>query len=62
MWVLRRYDRPDDKWPMYVAAPGSRASYTPALEKAQKYRTREQAVHDSCVESETPVNVDDILY
>jgi len=48
-YVLRRTD-PAPRW--FVAEPGSDRSYTPAIAKARKFKTRDEAEADRCPENE----------
>ena len=43
----------------YVARPGSRSSFTPKLQDARVYPTKESAERDRCPESEVAVCVED---
>lgn len=45
----------------YVAAPGSKNSYTRSLDKAQRYATRADAERDRCPENETIIHVRELL-
>ncbi len=56
MYVLRR-----NSDGFYVAPPGQDKSYTPRLEEAQTFRTPDEAERERCVDSETIVNVNDLL-
>lgn len=55
MWALKRIDQGGG----YVADMRKSAggSYTHALERAKLYRTKEEAVADSCPGNEVPVDV-----
>lgn len=55
MYVIRRNDG------VYVANLGERCSYTPSLERARKFSTRESAERERCPGNETVVSVWDIL-
>lgn len=61
MWVLKRKE--DGK---YVAKDFIRnvtgASYTRSLRDAKKFKSKEEAVADSCVENEVPVQIDPYDY
>lgn len=61
MWVLKRKE--DDK---YVAKDFIRSisgsSYTKSLRDAKKYDSKEQAIIDSCVENEVPIQIDPYDY
>lgn len=46
---------------LYVAKPGRDKSYTPRLEHADVFKSREQAQAHRCVDSERIVAVADIL-
>lgn len=54
MYVLIRTDQGGG----YVAKPGHRSSYTPRLEDAKKYPTKEAAKRDACPENEHAVKVE----
>jgi hypothetical protein len=45
----------------YVAKPGSNKSYTDRLDSVQIFSTYEDAERNSCVENETPVNVENFV-
>ena len=61
MWVLKRKE--DGK---YIAKDFIRqisgSSYVYSLKDAKKYNNREEAVADSCVENEVPVQIDPYDY
>lgn len=61
MWVLKRTEDG-----LYVAKPEivqlSGNSYTRHLMHAKKFNTREEAVADSCVENERPIQIDPYEY
>jgi hypothetical protein len=44
-YVIRRTD-PAPRW--FVAEPGSERSYTPAISRARKFKTRDEAEADCC--------------
>lgn len=56
MFVIRRME--DGK---FVARPGMQESYTWFLQKAQVFKTREQAQACACDGNERVVDLDDIL-
>jgi len=45
----------------YVARPGSRGSYTGALQLARVYSTREAARRDFCVENEVVISIEEAM-
>lgn len=53
MWALKRIGNGK-----FVSLPGSKSAYTTALQYAQLFHTREDALANSCVESEYPVEID----
>ena len=57
MYILRRTDQGGG----YVAPSGSKSSYTTIPTRAKRYETKEQAIADSCIENEVPVNLYEIL-
>lgn len=56
-FVLRRTDQEGG----YVAQPGSLKSYTHNLLRARRFRTREEAEADRCVENEVIENFEDLI-
>ena len=61
MWVLKRIE--DGKFvskPEITVMTGK--SYTPSLRNAKKFKSKEEAVADSCVENEVPVQIDPYDY
>lgn len=61
MWVLKRIE--DGKFiskPEITAMTGK--SYTTSLRNAKKFKSKEEAVADSCVENEVPVQIDPYDY
>lgn len=59
MYVLIRIDQGGG----YVARSGNRqgASYTKRLEEAQTFRTREEAVANSCPENECALSLEECM-
>ena len=57
MWVLKRTSDG-----LYVAKAGLHNSYTTSLRLAEKFDNREAAVAKSCVENETPVQINPYDY
>lgn len=57
MYVIQRTDQGGG----YVAEYGSKHSYTNRVEKARRYRTREEADTDRCPENEVVVELPLIL-
>lgn len=51
----------DTKSGKYVAYPGSNSSFTPRLENARVFPTREIAERERCPQSERIVNLDGIF-
>lgn len=61
MWVMKRIE--DGKFvskPEIIQMTGK--SYTPSLRNAKKFKNREEAVADSCIENEIPVQIDPYDY
>lgn len=54
-YVLQRTDG------AFVAQPGGKASYTPYLQRAQFFRTREEAEAQRCPGNELVVDLDSII-
>ena len=50
-----------DNRPSYVARPGAEHSYTPRLEEAWVFDTREEAKRMACPRNEVVVSVVDIM-
>lgn len=55
-WVLKRSPKDGGG---YVSRPGSRGSYTPYLQHARLYPSREAAERDSCPGNEQAIRVDE---
>ena len=61
MWVLRRIENGK-----YVAKSEitqmTGSTYTSSLRNAKKFKNREEAVADSCIENEVPIQIDPYDY
>lgn len=56
-YVIKRTDQGGG----YVAPPGSRASYTPYLQSAQVFSTREEAERNRCPGNEVVLPVEEAM-
>lgn len=57
MWVLKRKE--DGK---YVAKTFTGSSYTRSLVLAEKFPTKENAIENSCIENEVPIQINPYEY
>ncbi len=46
---------------LYVAKPGRKKAYTNSIKCAQKFSTKEEAIVNSCIESEYPIDIDSLI-
>ena len=60
-WILMKTDEGPSMPPRYVAPPESPHSYVEDPFKANRYRTRSEAMADACVENETAVDLTEIF-
>ena len=56
-YILKRTDQGGG----YVAPSGSKNSYTRDPLKAKRYDSKKQAIADSCIENEVPVNLNHLI-
>ena len=56
MYLLKKTGRN-----LYVAKPGRHNSYTNSIRHAEKFSTKEDAIKNSCIENEFPVEVSGLI-